>query len=413
MKRDTPRELWKPFACAREGSERGVRLERSRRERRKERGTTHLGRRTDDPDPRVALDREPAIVLPKPKVPARPVERRPLPARRRRERVRRAKHARHDLVRLVREREGRHLKDRAQERVERRMEVGGAGCRGALRAAREGPLGREKRRREGCGACCGREGVPRAQEGRQGVVRVRAQVGEGGAGPSRGKGVVRHGVGGRPRDGRGRRRRRRVRGRRAVRVRADGVDQRVEEVGERRVVLKGDVAVGAVREVVVREVGAARYEASASARGRPTRKERGRKGEDAPGHDDVVVEAVHLHVLEPPALVEALGDPPLLPPIERRRVEQAQVDLVRKGGGEAREERGRGRARVLARRAQVVDEEGDAERGVGAQGRVQGADLRAGTERCDPRGGGVSGGATASEDKWTQGRTSSVSSLPT
>lgn len=67
------------------------------------------------------------------------------------------------------------------------------------------------------------------------------------------------------------------------------------------------------------------------------------EGSHAPAQDDVVVEEVHLDVLQADGLVEALGHQEPEQPAEVRGVEEGDADLFRK----ALQEREQHRARVL------------------------------------------------------------------
>lgn len=58
------------------------------------------------------------------------------------------------------------------------------------------------------------------------------------------------------------------------------------------------------------------------------------------GDDDLVVDAVQLHVLQPPALIEAFGDNLLPEPTEVRRVVHTNVNAVCAKLGHERNEKG-------------------------------------------------------------------------
>lgn len=93
-------------------------------------------------------------------------------------------------------------------------------------------------------------------------------------------------------------------------------------------------------------------------------------------------------MLESPPLVEPFRHKALLPSVQGRSVEQTDVDLVRERGGERTEQGGgRGTLGQFARRAEVVDQDGQLQVGVCAQGFVQGLDLG----RSVSEGGSVPG----------------------
>ena len=90
-------------------------------------------------------------------------------------------------------------------------------------------------------------------------------------------------------------------------------------------------------------------------------------GEVGAGHNDRVVDAVELHVLQAPTFVEAIWNGAFLETGEVRRVVHADFNTGWELGDEGREKGGGCRIRGFAGPAKGIGEDGDLEVGVQAQ----------------------------------------------
>lgn len=152
-------------------------------------------------------------------------------------------------------------------------------------------------------------------------------------------------------------------------VRSDSAKEGVPVVGELRMILELDVAILSVGKVVMAEVGSAKA-GKVSREGALSPAD-----QHSPAHQNAVIKAIALHVLQSPSLIESARYQTLLPPSKVGRVVKANVHLIREGSGEGGDE-GRGsRFRNLASRAQVVHHKDELERRVSLQRRVERLDL--------------------------------------